>query len=87
MRWLLLVVTLGSALGSSGCISHSGHSGKVVHYPAFPEAAKQAERKRRREMTWGEYYTEITERARRRGTMVVWISPPSLRVPRAELTQ
>lgn len=34
---------------------------------------------RYREMTWAEYYAEVTERVWRRGGTVVWISPPNVR--------
>jgi hypothetical protein len=30
----------------------------------------------RREMTWDEYYTEIANRARKHGVMVIWVHPP-----------
>lgn len=71
------------ALGAGACTSHHG---RVVRYPASPESAKQEAKARRRAMTWAEYYTDITERARRRGTMVVWITPPTPRKPRVELS-
>lgn len=41
---------------------------------AAPAARKQAGT--RREMTWAEYYTEVMERVRRRGGMVIWVNPP-----------
>jgi hypothetical protein len=34
---------------------------------------------RYREMTWPEYYREVTERVWKRGGTVVWISPPHVR--------
>ena len=41
---------------------------------------------RYREMTWAEYYTEVTERVWKRGGTVVWISPPSVRKAKRPVT-
>jgi hypothetical protein len=34
-----------------------------------------------REMTWAEYYTDVMERASKRGVTVVWVNPPPVRPP------
>jgi len=34
---------------------------------------------RYREMTWPEYYSEVTDRVWKRGGTVVWVSPPRVR--------
>jgi hypothetical protein len=31
---------------------------------------------RAREVTWAQYYTEVEQRVRQRGGMVIWINPP-----------
>lgn len=40
--------------------------------------AGPASRRRHREATWDEYYSEIAERARKRGILVMWFNPPSV---------
>jgi hypothetical protein len=72
MHRLAASLLLFSALLSVGCAARS--SG-----PARPDQTVQEptqKNARWREMTWNEYYAEVVERARRRGIMVVWISPP-----------
>jgi hypothetical protein len=53
---------------------------------ARPEHAKPADGARAasqatryREMTWAEYYTDVMERASKRGVTVVWVNPPPVR--------
>jgi hypothetical protein len=35
-----------------------------------------------REMTWAEYYADVSERASRRDVEVIWITPPDVRQAR-----
>ena len=35
--------------------------------------------RRFREMTWHEYYSQVSERAWRSGATVIWVNPPNVR--------
>lgn len=35
-----------------------------------------------REMTWAEYYADVSERAARRNVEVIWVTPPDVREAR-----
>jgi hypothetical protein len=63
---------------ASGCAARDSK-------PAYPDANAQAElaaTRRDRELTWGQYYAGVRERAFRRGAMVVWVNPPQVRKPK-----
>lgn len=38
------------------------------------------EPRKRREMTWAEYYTDVAQRAERNRAMIIWVNPPDVRV-------
>jgi hypothetical protein len=69
----LLVASIGSA---PACAAREA---RPQHASSTGETTSSVTPTRYREMTWAEYYTEVTERVWRRGGMVVWISPPNVR--------
>jgi hypothetical protein len=77
MRAVVCALLVGSIGGASACAArdarpqHGSSAGETTTSVMTPT--------RYREMTWAEYYTEITERVWKRGGTVVWISPPNVR--------
>jgi hypothetical protein len=78
MRAILGWAVVGSAIWMAGACA--GHAPRPEHATAASASGSAGgDKSGRREVTWAEYYTEIAERARRRGIMVIWVSPPALR--------
>lgn len=79
--WLLL----GASLVVSACAArnpgttHPALGDRYVTSGASnaTDARSQPAKLRRREMTWDEYYSDVMQRLRRRGGMVIWINPPT----------
>jgi hypothetical protein len=69
----MLVGSIGSASACGARDARPEHAGSAI------ETSPSKTPTRYREMTWAEYYTEVTERVWKRGGTVVWISPPNVR--------
>ena len=83
--------TLAVAL-LAGCASHPAPAARTAASEATvaapgsaPLAACPTPRRhsRFREMTWAEYYNDVKERAWRNAAIIIWITPPKVRKPRA----
>jgi hypothetical protein len=74
--WLARVLIAASIASTMAC-------GKRHRPPVYggdaPAGGAPGVHSRYREMTWAEYYAEVTDRVWKRGGTVVWISPPSVR--------
>jgi hypothetical protein len=78
MRTVVCALLVGSIAGAPACATRDAqpqHGGSA----AAAETKEEVIPTRYREMTWAEYYTEVTERMWRRGGTVIWISPPNVR--------
>ena len=74
---LVRALLVGSLVSASACAARQAqpkHGGAAAQ-PSTPERVHS----RYREMSWAEYYAEVTERVWKRGGMVVWINPPHVR--------
>jgi len=67
--WFSALLLLGACAARGARPEHASTS-------AAPAERTPEEESRWREMTWAEYYSDVMERARKRGVMVVWINPP-----------
>ena len=78
MRLAARVLLIASLAGGPACAARNGR----VEHGANAAGSVQRESapvSRYREMTWAEYYADVTDRVWKRGGTVVWVSPPNVR--------
>ena len=80
MRTAVCALLAGLIACTSACAARDARprDGASAQRAAAPAGDAQVS-SRYREMTWAEYYTEVTERVWKRGGTVLWISPPNVR--------
>jgi hypothetical protein len=76
MRAVAIALLVASIAGAPACASRSSQP-KTADDATV--GVREGTASRYREMTWAEYYAEVTERVWKRGGIVVWVSPPSVR--------
>jgi hypothetical protein len=78
-----VLLQVGCAAHTSKPAEHAKTSppaaGTEVADAKAPESNRAASRVR--EVTWAEYYTEVEQRVRQHGGMVIWINPPPAIAP------
>jgi hypothetical protein len=78
--WWTSALSVSAVLLVSACAARSARPERATS-AATPtgEQAQQSAESTWREMTWAEYYSDVMERASRRGVTVVWVNPPPVR--------
>jgi hypothetical protein len=71
MRTVVCALLVGLIAGLSACAARDARPAQSAEDTVVIS--------RYREMTWAEYYSDVMEKAWKRGATVVWISPPNVR--------
>jgi hypothetical protein len=65
------------ATSGSGSVTAQGDRYAARNAGIATSKRPQPANAQRREMTWAEYYSDVMQRSRKWGGMVIWINPPT----------